>query len=448
MNIAIVDDDNWYREFMKHTLALNSSYSIHEFSTGQNFLKEKKISFDLVFLDFNLPDTNAIELIKTFKDKKSTQELEIVIISGQKKVKTAVELLSMGIHDYIVKDAEARNRILNLTNRLSKQVQLQKELLEIKNKLALSKKHSQTLIGDSNIMKNLKELIVKTGKSNISVSIKGETGTGKEVVANMIHEESSRPGNFVAVNVSAIPSDLIESEMFGHVKGAFTGATSDRIGKFVEANNGTLFLDEIAEMSLEMQVKLLRAIQENEITPLGSNKKVKFNVRIITATHKDLNVGIENGSFRSDLFYRLLGFPIHIPPLKERSEDIASLAHYFMELFAKDNGLITPTLSKEALLKLEQYDYPGNVRELKSIIELALTIGDGIQILADDIQFNRTKEVINVALKQERTLKDYNLMIIKHYLKKNNSNVLKTAKILDIGKSSIYRFIKENNINL
>jgi DNA-binding NtrC family response regulator len=246
----------------------------------------------------------------------------------------------------------------------------------------------------------------------------------------------------VAVNITAIPRDLIESELFGHEKGAFTGALTRRIGKFEEAEGGTIFLDEIGEMDLSLQSKLLRVLQEKELTRIGSNQVIKLDVRVIVATHRNLHEEVMAGRFREDLFYRLLGLPIQLPPLRERGQDVILLAKFFLDLFTKENGLPKFKISPEAQDKLLNYHYPGNVRELKSVIELSAVMAEGNDIQAKDITFNTILAEDNFMLK-EMSLQEYTYRIIRSYLNKYDNNVVEVAKKLDIGKSSIYRYLKE-----
>lgn len=282
----------------------------------------------------------------------------------------------------------------------------------------------------------------KALKTNITVSITGETGTGKELVAKAIHYNSSRKKKpMVAVNIAAIPKELIESELFGHEKGAFTGAASRRIGKFEEAEGGTLFLDEIGEMDLNLQSKLLRVLQERELSRVGGNDVIKIDVRIIVATHRNLQDEVKNGNFREDLFYRLLGLPIQLPPLRERDKDVVLLAKYFLDQFALENGFKKFKITTEAQEKLLQYPFPGNIRELKSIIELAAVMAQDNQVTPEDITFVNTPR--DSFMIKEMKLQEYTYHIIRNYLNKYDNNVMEVAKRLDIGKSSIYRYLKE-----
>jgi transcriptional regulator with PAS, ATPase and Fis domain len=286
----------------------------------------------------------------------------------------------------------------------------------------------------------------KALNNNISVSIYGETGTGKDLVAKALHYNSDRGKYpFVAINVSAIPADLIESELFGHEKGAFTGAIAQRIGKFEEANKGTIFLDEISEMDMNMQSKMLRVLQEREIIRVGSNKEVKIDVRIITASNKDLAALVKAGTFRTDLYYRLMGLPISLPPLRERGSDILLLANYFVKLFCKENSMPLKTLSAMAQKKILNYKFPGNIRELRSIIELSVILSEGKIIQPEDIQIQSIQEGNNI-LDQELTLEEYDVKIVKHFLGIYNKNTMLVAEKLDISRATVYRMISKYNL--
>ena len=251
----------------------------------------------------------------------------------------------------------------------------------------------------------------------------------------------------MAVNIAAIPHDLLESELFGHEKGAFTGAINKRIGKFEEANGGTIFLDEIGEMDLQLQAKLLRVLQEKEVTRIGSNQPIKINARIIVATHRNLAEEVKAGNFREDLYYRLLGLPIELPPLRERENDIVLLAKYFVDDFARENKMGKIQITPEAQKKMMNYRWPGNVRELKAVMELAAVMADDGKIEERNINFNSTSSMDNL-ITEETTLKDYTARIIQHFLDKYDRNVVKVAKKLDIGKSTIYRMIKNDELTI
>jgi DNA-binding NtrC family response regulator len=280
------------------------------------------------------------------------------------------------------------------------------------------------IVGQSEPMQAIFSLIQKAVETNITVGITGETGTGKEVVAKAIHFNSKRKdGTMVAVNMAAIPKELAESELFGHEKGAFTGAAIARIGKFEEASGGTLFLDEIGEMDITLQAKLLRALQEREISKIGSNKVVKIDCRIIASTNKNLLEEVKNGRFREDLYYRLLGLQIHMPPLRERGNDILLLAKHFIEQFCRENSLPGKTLSPEAQQKLLAHPFPGNVRELKSIVELATAMSNEQVIQPGDIILPKSNNFFGDLIGEETTLREYEMKIVHYFLKKYNDNI-------------------------
>jgi two-component system response regulator AtoC len=300
------------------------------------------------------------------------------------------------------------------------------------------------MTGNSKAIKQIFSLMEKATTNAITVTINGETGTGKEVVAKAIHYNSARKNKpFVAIT---IPHELIESELFGHEKGSFTGATDRRIGKFEEAHNGTLFLDEIGEMDLNMQAKLLRVLQEKEITRVGGNKKTKVDCRIIVATHRNLQEEVKKGKFREDLFYRIFGLQIYLPPLRDRDKDAILLAKHFLNAFAKDNNTPVVLLSNEAQLKLLSYHYPGNVRELKSMIELAAVMTNTNTIETDDIIFS-SSDTFTELTEKELTLKEYTDKLLRLYLTKYDNNIKIVAQKLDIGVSTIYRLLKEHDID-
>ena len=351
-----------------------------------------------------------------------------------------------GAYDYIVKNDETKDRLIYVVQRLKENIKLQKKVEELKDELVDRYDFTKSIIGNSKPMQKVFKLIDKAIKTNISVSISGETGSGKEIIAKSIHYNSNRrKGSFIAVNVSAIPKDLLESELFGHEKGAFTGADARKLGKFELADKGTLFLDEIAELDINLQAKLLRALQEREFMRVGGTKTVKFDARIIVASHRDLLQEVEHGNFREDLYYRLLGLPIEVPPLRERGNDILLLMRYFLTDFCKLNKLEKKTFDKAAKKKLLGYSYPGNVRELKAIVELAAVMADENVICENDINFNSPKR-ITAFLSEENSLREYTRKIIDHFLDKYDNDVLLVADKLKIGKSTIYRMLKENNI--
>lgn len=447
LKIFVVEDDNWYSRFLEHQLSLNPDHSVQIFNDSKSLLKELITNKpDVITLDYNLPDTNGAALLKEIK--KICDRCRIIVVSGQDDIATAVNLLKEGAYDYIVKNEDTKNRILNIIQHIKENLSLEQELDILRAEVKIKYEFEKNIIGNSASIKNIFGLMSKAAGSKINVSITGETGTGKELVAKSIHYNSDRSKSpFVAVNVSAIPNDLIESELFGHEKGAFTGAFSSRKGKFEEANGGTIFLDEIAEFNLNLQSKLLRVLQEREITRIGSNEVIPIDVRVITATHKNLQEEVKQGRFREDLYYRLMGLPIELPPLRDRDHDTLIISKHFITLFCKENKIKVKTLSKEAKEKLLNHHFPGNIRELKAIIELAIVMSNTDIIEAEDIKFNNINSTEDI-LKLDLTLEEFNHKIIQYYLDKNNYNVIGTAKKLNIGKSTIYRMVQEGKIIL
>ena len=444
--IFIVDDDKWYGEIIKYHLALNPEWEVHLFGSGNEVLEHLHEGPSVVTLDYSMPNMSGMQVLK--KIKAINNSIPVVIISGQDDIETAVDLIQKGAYDYIVKNDGTKSRIWNVIKNIRENVEVRAELEILKEEITQKYNFSKSIIGNSPAITRTFGLIEKASKTNINVSISGETGTGKELVAKAIHYNSAQQKRpFVAINMSAIPKELIESELFGHEKGAFTGANTRRIGKFEEAKDGTLFLDEIGDLDINMQAKLLRALQEKEIVRVGGSAPIKTKARIIVATHKNLQDEVKQGNFREDLFFRLLGLPIHLAPLRERSEDIIILAKHFIKTFCKDNKMQKLTLGHTAQNKLMTYPYPGNIRELKSIIDLACVMANTGIIEAEDINFSSNASLQDFFV-EEKSLKEYTQQIISNYLEKYNNDVLLVAKKLQIGKSTIYRMIKNNEISL
>lgn len=441
--IYVVEDNEWYNRLLVHTLSLNPDYLVKSFFNAGDFFKGLVEIPDIVTLDYRLPDSTGTEVLR--KLKQEYPDVEVILISEQDDINTVVELLKMGAKDYITKSEDIRDRLLNTVQNITGEIGLRSELSRLRKEVQKKYDFRKSILGESSIMQPVYERIEKALHTSINVCVYGETGTGKELVAKAIHYNSRRKDkSFVALNVSAIPSDLMESELFGHEKGAFTGASYRRIGKFEEADGGTLFLDEISEMESALQVKLLRALQEKEIVRVGSNQTIKTDCRIIVATNKNLKEEVKKGKFREDLYYRLLGLPIELPPLRERGNDILLLAKHFIEVFCAENQLPVKKLSHAAQQKLLSYPFPGNIRELKSIIELAITLSDNSEIHPFDIILDNEGQT-TVIDDRELTLRDYEMKIIKSYLNKYNNDIRTVAKKLDIGVSTIYRLLKEFN---
>lgn len=441
--IFVVEDDEWYSRLLVHTLSLNPDYEIQSFTTGKDCLANLHQEPDIITLDYRLPDTKGLDVLKQIKE--INEDIQIILISEQVDIDVVVTLLKLGAYDYIVKSRDIKERLLNTVNNIRQGSKLKKEIVHLRQEVRKKYTTQNTIIGNSPAVQKVYELIDKATRTNISVTITGETGTGKELVAKAIHYSSDRSNHpFVPVNVAAIPKELIESELFGHEKGSFTGASFRRIGKFEEAKGGTLFLDEMAEMEISLQAKLLRALQEKEIIRIGSNAAVKTDCRIIIATNKNLPEEIKKGNFRQDLYYRLYGLPIELPPLRERGNDVIILAKHFIQLFCTENNMASKTLSPEASTRLLSYAFPGNIRELKSVIELAVTLADQDEITADHIVLGEGRDILVNLLPEELKLREYDIRIVKKFLEKYDNNIRLVAEKLDIGVATIYRMLKED----
>jgi len=439
--IFVVEDSEWYNRLIVHTLSLNPDYEIKSFFNGKDFLNSLVESPDIVTLDYRLPDITGLEILKRIRE--DNPEVQVILISEQADIDTVVNLLKLGAYDYISKSEDIKDRLLNTVRNIRNGIGLKREISTLRREVQKKYSFREIILGESPAIKSVYDLIEKALSTNITVVISGDTGTGKELVAKAIHYNSKRKDKaFVTVNVAAIPSELIESELFGHEKGSFTGATYRRIGRFEEADGGTLFLDEISEMDFNLQAKLLRVLQEKEIVRVGSNKPVKTDCRIVVATNKNLKDEVKKGNFREDLYYRLLGLPIELPPLRERANDILILARHFIGKFCEENNISLKKLSVQSQKKLMNYPFPGNVRELKSIVELAVTLSVNDEIEPDDLIVDRGDPLSSVVT-DSLTLREYEIKIIKATLKKNNNDIRLAAEKLNIGISTIYRILKE-----
>jgi DNA-binding NtrC family response regulator len=444
--IYLVEDDPWYGQLLKHNLSLNPDYEIDLFTNAKDCLAALYRKPDLICLDYGLPDMKGDVLLAEIHNK--YKNLPIIVISGQEDITVAVSLLKLGALDYIIKDNHTKDLLWKSVNSIRENINLRQEVEDLKVQLQTNFSFENSIIGQSDAIKNIFKLIEKAIRSTINVSLTGETGTGKEVVAKAIHYNSDRKNKpFIAVNMAAISRDLVESELFGHEKGAFTGAMNLKKGKFEEANGGTLFLDEIAEMDLNLQSKLLRALQEREVVRVGGNTKVSFDIRLISATNKNMAEEVKKGNFREDLYFRIIGLPIELPTLRERGQDIILLARHFINEYATQNKIKQLNISPAAKEKLLKYNFPGNVRELKAIIDLACVMCDGKEIQYADISYHQVGGD-DFFTSSEKTLKVYISDIISYYLKKHNQNVVLVAEKLDIGKSTIYNMLKSGEITL
>jgi len=370
--ILLIEDEEPIRRVMVRILSDESaSYEITEAENGkQGLSKLEKNPYDLVLCDIKMPKIDGIEVLEAAKAK--GLHVPFIMLTGHGNVETAVEAMKLGAYDFISKPPDL-NRLLTAVRHAIENKTLRKENLTLKRKVA----QKYTIVGESDTVLQMKEMIAKVAPTDARVLITGENGTGKELVAHQLHQQSERSSeNFIEVNCAAIPSELIESELFGHVKGAFTSAVKDRSGKFEAANNGTLFLDEIADMSLAAQAKVLRALQEKKIQRVGNEKDISVDVRVIAATNKDLQTEIKEGRFREDLYHRLAVIIIHVPSLEERKEDIPLLVSHFVELLSKEQGLEKKSFSEGAFTKLTSYPWTGNIRELRNVVERLLILGE------------------------------------------------------------------------
>jgi len=442
--ILVVDDEEKIRETISDIL-LDQGYDVICSGDGED--AQKKILFeniDAVILDVMLPKKGGMDVLDYIH--KEFPLIPVVIISGHGDIKMAVEAMKKGAFDFIEKPLSIE-RILSSVRNAIKLKELQMENLNLRSRM-----EPVTFVGKSKIIQNILDQLPQIAQSDASVLITGENGTGKELIARIIHNYSNRKlSQFVSVNCAAIPETLIESELFGYEKGAFTGATKQKKGKFEVAQHGTIFLDEIGDLSLAAQAKVLRVIQEREIQRVGGNDNIKVDVRIIAATNKDLFDEIKNGRFRQDLFYRLNVVPIHIPPLRERKEDIEALVEYFLEELATRRGR-NLRLSRSALNVLENRNWPGNVRELRNFIERMVILCRKDVIEAEDVLKIFFPEDINIESKYEAmSLKDakhdFERKLIINRLTKFNNNITKTAKSLEIERTYLHRKIKELNID-
>lgn len=439
--IYVVEDNEWYNKLLVHTLSLNPDFEVKSFFSGEEMLKNLTPKVKVVTLDYRLGDTTGDQLLPLIK--KVSPSTEVIVVSEQSDISVAIELLKLGAYDYIVKSEDIKSRILNSINHIKGNIGLKEQIQLLQTEVEKKYDFQNTISGQCEPIKNVHRMVSKAINNSITVCITGETGTGKEVVAKAIHYNSERKNKpFVPINMAAIPEDLIESELFGYEKGAFTGAQNRRIGKFEQANGGTLFLDEIGEMDIHFQAKLLRALQEREITRIGGNELIKIDCRIIVATNRDLLQEVKAGNFREDLYYRLFGLPIHLPPLRERGSDVLLLAKQFIDIFCKENNLEPKKISDDARKKLIAYSWPGNIRELKSVVELSVVMSDTNEIHASDLTI-QTQEFLSEILQRDLTMREYEIAIVKHFMKRFNDNTKMVADKLEIGQTTVYRLLKE-----
>ena len=443
-NILIADDEKAIRKTLREILEYES-YKVDEAEDGQKaYDMAKDGEYDLILCDIKMPKMDGLEVLD--KLKKEGTEAQIIMISGHGTLETAVDAVKKGAFDFISKPPDLNRLLITVRNALDKQ-NLVTETKILKRKVTKTRE----IIGDSPAIIKIKETIERVAPTDARVLITGENGTGKELVARWVHEKSNRSQSpLIEVNCAAIPGELIESELFGHEKGAFTSAIKQKLGKFELANGGTLFLDEIGDMSLSAQAKVLRALQENRITRVGGDKDILVDVRVIAATNKDLTREIEEGRFRMDLYHRLSVILIHVPSLHERADDIPQLADRFVREVCEDYGIPQKVITPKALEELKTMRWDGNIRELRNVMERLVILSDQ-KITEDEVKSfvtnTQAKETPTDLFEQFDKFQDFKehieKLFIEHKLRKFNWNVSKTAEVLDIQRSHLYNKIEK-----
>ncbi|BCB97097.1 sigma-54-dependent Fis family transcriptional regulator [Dissulfurispira thermophila] len=443
----VVDDEEGIRESLSGILQ-DEGYDVVTASSGEDALSIAQEHMpDIILLDVWLPEIDGLETLSRLKGIDAN--IPVIMISGHGNIEIAVKATRLGAYDFLEKPLSLEKIIITVKRALEHRT-LEEENRTLKENIIKKCR----LIGNSEKMQVLRQQIEMASQSNSRVLIMGQSGTGKELVARLLHEKSHRStGPFVEVNCAAIPQELIESELFGHEKGAFTGATERKSGKFELADNGTLFLDEIGDMTLQTQAKVLRVIETQTFQRVGGSKNIKVDVRIIAATNKNLIEEVKNGNFREDLYYRLNVIPIIVPPLKDRLEDIPALIEYFMEVFASENGMKQKKITADVIKAFQDYDWPGNIRELKNAVERLMIMVSSDTITEKDID---TLGILGgQALKKYdyfsyKTLKDardaFEKDFITRKLRENNWNVSKTAEVIDVERSNLHKKIKAYEI--
>ncbi|HEY6930925.1 MAG TPA: sigma-54 dependent transcriptional regulator [Thermoanaerobaculia bacterium] len=441
--ILVIDDERAIRETLSQILG-DEGFLVTASATGEEGLRRLiEENYDVVFLDVWLKDRDGLSILEAVGPR--AQEVPIVMISGHANVETAVRAVRLGAYDFLEKPLSLERVILTALKAIERR-DLLAEVTSFRGKAALEAQ----LLGSSPGMSRLREEIARVAPTDARVLIVGENGTGKELVARTIHGSSGRGDlPLVEVNCAAIPEELIESELFGHVKGSFTGASEDRRGKFEEADGATLFLDEVGDMSARTQAKVLRALQEGRFTRVGGTKPITSDARVLSATNKDLAAEIRRGAFRDDLYFRLAVVPIQVPPLRERAEDIPQMAHHFLAEAARHFGMRPKRLAPDAVETLQAYRWPGNVRELKNLIERLLILTKGEEIRADDLPIGEADSdhlPVNAPLKDAR--EDFERRYILAALKRHRGNVTRTAEALQVERSNLHRKLKSYGIEV
>jgi len=444
MKILVVDDEAPVREMIKKGLTQIGGFGVEVAQNGAEAIEKiEKDVFDLVLTDLKMPEMNGLELLKNIKGTRP--EVMVILMTAYGSIETAVEAMRIGANDYITKPIDLNELLIHISKVQKESLLLRENLLlrmEVRKKFEFN-----NIIGKSKKMQEVFSLIEKVALGSSTVMIYGGSGTGKELVAKAIHYNSPRADRpFIPFNCGAIPETLVESELFGHTKGAFTGAVQAKKGLFEEANGGTLFLDEISNILPSVQVKLLRVLQEKELMRVGSTERTKIDVRMIAATNENLEENMKKGKFREDLFYRLHVFPIFLPALKDRKEDIPLLAYHFLDLYSKEAKKEIKGISKEAMKILSGYHWPGNVRELENTIERAVIMADQDNLGPNDFpkeMMEGVTELIKRGVKARKSLDDIKSEYIKEILKEVNGNKRVASEILKVNPRTLYRFEKK-----
>jgi DNA-binding NtrC family response regulator len=438
----VVDDDPAIRELLSFIVS-EAGYIVEAFASGAEVLAHSGQQPAAVLLDLMMPEVDGVEVLKELKRRHPS--LPVSILTADDDISRAVEVTKLGAYDYLVKPAD-QERLLTTLNRALSHGNLEQEVARLREELG-DRYHLRNIIGSSSAMRKVYDQIEKVLESEITVFISGESGTGKELVARAIHHASLRSdGPFIDVNCAAIPEGLQESELFGHEKGAFTGAVAAHPGKFEQAEGGTIFLDEVGEMSGSAQARLLRVLQERVLQRVGGTRSIELNVRVISASNRDLATMVEDGGFRQDLFYRLVVFPIELPPLRDRREDIPLLVEHFLEKHARDAGKHIARVDPRAMEALVNHGWPGNVRELENVVHRSLLVAAGMDLAPDDLPSGLTTDRSpgeTVVEAGPMSLEEMERAAIVRALEHNQNNLSDVARQLGIGRSTLYRKLEQ-----
>ncbi|OCB77005.1 sigma-54-dependent Fis family transcriptional regulator [Flavobacterium piscis] len=442
--ILIIDDEEKLRSLLARIIKSEGFEVFEAKDLKSGFKKLEQTEIDVVLCDVKLPDGNGVDFLQNIKS--SFPLVEVVLLTAFGNIPDGVQAMKNGAFDYIVK-GDDNDKIIPLLYKAVEKVQLQKKVQQLEKRIG-DKYSFNTIIGKSKGIEQVIDLAQKVAKTESTVLLTGETGTGKEVFAQAIHENSTRVGkSFVALNCSTFSKEILESELFGHKQGAFTGALKDKKGFIEEANGGTLFLDEIGEMPIDLQAKLLRVLETSEYIPVGDTTPKKSNFRLIAATNRDLKTESDEHRFRSDLYFRLNIFEIKLPSLRERIKDISVLAHYFVKQFSEKTNKKTLNIADDFLQKLENYSWPGNIRELKNIIERSVILSNGDTLTSDvlpyEMQHQPEKATKSMSAFSMQSIEKLHIQKVLNYTKGNKAE---TARLLEIGIATLYRKLEEYNL--